>query len=82
MRFGSDPTLDFDTHGNLFYGYIVVFFSAGNGINGTELAVARSFDGGQTYPQVSFFSFQSGTNHFNDKPMITADKSFIRPDDG
>lgn len=72
-RFGSDPSLAFDTQGNVFYGYIVVFFGGGSGINGTELAVARSTDGGQTYPQVTFFSFQSGGNHFNDKPLITAD---------
>src|SRR5262249_56230964 len=26
FRFGSDPTLAFDTHGNVFYGFIVVFF--------------------------------------------------------
>src|SRR5204863_6239413 len=29
--------------------------------------------GGKTYPNVTFFSFENGTNHFNDKPMITAD---------
>jgi len=78
-RFGSDPTLAFDTQGNVFYGYIVVFFGGGKGINGTELAVARSSDGGQTYPQVSFFSFQSGQDHFNDKPMITADDNADSP---
>ena len=72
-RFGSDPTLAFDMLGNVFYGYIVVFFGNGFGINGTEMAVARSTDGGQTYPQLTLFSFQSGENHFNDKPMITAD---------
>ena len=76
--FGSDPTLAFDTQGNVFYGYIVVHFSGvnsatGQGINGTETAVARSTDGGKTYPTVTFFSFENGTNHFNDKPMITAD---------
>jgi len=80
VDFGSDPTLAFDTHGNVFYGYIVVFFGAafntpshGVSINGTQMAVARSTDGGQTYPQVTFFSFEGGENHFNDKPMITAD---------
>src|SRR5947207_7246337 len=73
IDFGSDPTLAFDTQGNVFYGYIVVFFSNGNGINGTEMAVAKSSDGGKTYPSVNFFSFENGTNHFNDKPMITAD---------
>ena len=73
IDFGSDPSLAFDTRGNLFYSYIVVFFSAANGINGTELAVARSTDGGKTYPFVNFFSFSGGQDHFNDKPMIAAD---------
>src|SRR5437773_5932541 len=79
-RFGSDPTLAFDTQGNVFYGFIVVFFSAtfntpsnGVGINGTELAVARSSDGGSTWPRLTQFSFEPGENHFNDKPMITVD---------
>lgn len=82
--FGSDPTLAFDTEGNVFYGYIVVYFSGvnsptGNGINGTELAVARSTDGGKTYPTATFFSFENGTNHFNDKPMITTDTNTVSP---
>src|SRR5437660_11281173 len=37
------------------------------------MAVAKSTDGGKTYPSVDFFAFESGTNHFNDKPMITTD---------
>ncbi|MEP6743130.1 MAG: sialidase family protein [bacterium] len=79
IDFGSDPTLAFDSRGNLFYGYIVVFFAKGNGINGTQMAVARSTDGGKTYPTVSFFDFENGTNHFNDKPMITADQNTGSP---
>ncbi len=75
--FTSDPTLAFDTRGAVFYGYIVVHFSPtspnGLGFKGTGLAVARSIDGGRTYPFVTFFSFEGGENHFNDKPMITAD---------
>ncbi len=78
-RFGSDPSLAFDTSGNVFYGYIVVFFGNGNGINGTEVAVARSTDSGKTYPSSAFFSFQTGANHFNDKPMITADTNAGSP---
>src|SRR5437867_11466177 len=71
-RFGSDPTLAFDTRGNVFYGFIVVFFSANfGGINGTELAVARSSDGGSTWPVLTEFSFEPGENHFNDQPQIT-----------
>src|SRR5712692_6901646 len=84
--FGSDPTLAFDSSINVFYGYIVVFFGAafntpsnGVSINGTEMAVARSTDGGKTWPQVTFFEFNSGENHFNDKPMITADQNAGSP---
>lgn len=73
IDFGSDPSLVFDTQGNAFYSYIVVFFSNGNGINGTEMAVAKSTDGGKTWPGVNFFGFSSGSDHFNDKPMITSD---------
>src|SRR5215470_1770427 len=79
IDFGSDPSLAFDTRGNLFYGYIVVFFGNGSGINGTEMAVARSTDGGKTYPSVTFFAFEGGENHFNDKPMITADTNLNSP---
>src|SRR5579871_6508838 len=79
IRFGSDPSLAFDTQGNLFYSYIVVFFGGGSGVNGSELAVARSTDGGQTYPFANFFSFATGSDHFNDKPMITADTSTASP---
>ncbi len=66
VDFGSDPTLAFDSSNNLFYGYIVVFFGAafntpgfGVSINGTEMAVARSTDGGKTWPQVA--SISAGT---------------------
>src|ERR1700693_923477 len=77
--FGSDPSLAFDTRGNVFYSYIVVFFGNGHGINGTELAVARSADGGKSYPSVNFFSFSDGQDHFNDKPMISADTNASSP---
>jgi hypothetical protein len=72
-RFGSDPSVAFDARGNVFYGYIVVFFGNGNGVNGTEMAVARSSDGGKTYPTATLFDFAGGSDHFNDKPIITAD---------
>ena len=79
INFGSDPTLAFDTLGNVFYGYIVVYFGNGNGINGTAMAVARSSDGGRTYPQLTVFSQEGGSGHFNDKPMITADANAASP---
>jgi hypothetical protein len=79
INFGSDPTLSFDNAGNLYYGYIVVFFGGGGGVNGSEMAVARSTDGGKTYPQVRYFSYSSGSDHFNDKPMIAADAGAASP---
>jgi hypothetical protein len=78
-RFGSDPSLVFDSQGNAFYSYIVVFFGNGTGINGTEMAVARSTDGGASYPSVTFFAFNPGKDHFNDKPMITSDTNAGSP---
>ncbi len=78
IDFGSDPTLAWDTQGTLFYGYIVVFFGNGNGINGTEMAVSRSHDGGKTWTP-TYFNFSGGSNHFNDKPMITADRNAASP---
>ena len=79
-RFGSDPTLGFDTRGNVFYGFIVVFFNPQfSAINGTEMAVARSTDGGRTWTGPTEFSFESGENHFNDKPMLTVDQNARSP---
>src|SRR5260370_25953461 len=54
-RFGSDPSLVFDSRGNLFYSYIVVFFGGGNGVDGSQMAVARSTDGGMSYSQLTLF---------------------------
>lgn len=70
--FGSDPGLAFDSDGNAYYSYIVVFFGKGGGINGTEMAVAHSTDGGASW-HATFFNPQTGSGQFNDKPMITVD---------
>lgn len=72
--FGSDPGIAFDSEGNAYYSYIVVFFSAGGAINGTEMAVAHSGDGGATWA-ATYFNPQTGEGQFNDKPMITVDTS-------
>ena len=77
--FGSDATIAFDSHGNAYYGYIVVFFSAGGAIKGTEMAVARSSNNGKTWTS-TFFAPQTGSGQFNDKPMITVDTSAVHHD--
>ncbi len=74
VDFGSDPGVAFDTKGSVYYSYIVVFFNRTFGaIQGTEMAVAKSSDGGATWPQVTYFNFNSGGGMFNDKPMIAVD---------
>lgn len=78
--FGSDPGVAFDTQGNVYYSYIVVFFNRTfQSIQGTEMAVAKSVDGGKTWPQVTFFNFNSGNGKFNDKPMIAVDTNPTSP---
>ncbi len=79
VNFGSDPGVAWDTRGDVFYVYIVVFFNGGpnihsafSAISGTELAVARSSDGGQHWTS-TYFSLQRGTARFNDKPYIAVD---------
>jgi hypothetical protein len=72
--FGSDPGVAFDTRGNVYYSYVVVFWNRTFGsIQGTEIAVAKSSDGGRTWPQVTYLNFNSGGGKFNDKPMIAVD---------
>jgi len=70
--FGSDPGIAFDSNGNAYYSYIVVWFSSGGAINGTEMAVAHSTDGGATW-SATYFNPQTGEGQFNDKPMIAID---------
>ncbi len=72
--FGSDPGVAFDSNGNAYYSYIVVFFGKGGGVDGSEMAVAHSTDGGAHWT-ATFFNPQTGNGQFNDKPMIAVDTS-------
>ena len=70
--FGSDPGVAWDTKGNVFYSYIVVFFNRTfHAVQGSEMAVARSTDGLNW--SETFFNPNIGNGKFNDKPMITVD---------
>jgi hypothetical protein len=77
--FGSDPGLAFDSAGNAYYSYIVVFFGKGGGINGTEMAVAHSTDRGATWTS-TYFEPETGNGQFNDKPMIAVDRGTAHHD--
>ena len=77
--FASDPGVAWDTLGNVYYSYIVVFFNRSfHAIVGTEMAVARSSNGGQSWT-ATFFNENVGTGKFNDQPMITVDTNPSSP---
>jgi hypothetical protein len=80
VDFASDPSVAWDTRGNVYFGYIVVFFGnqSYSSITGTEMAVARSGDGGRSWT-ATYFNFQSGSAKFNDKPYITVDTNPASP---
>jgi hypothetical protein len=72
--FGSDPGVAWDTKGHVYYVFIVVFFNRTfAAVQGSEMAVARSDDGGNSWPVETFFNPNVGSGKFNDKPMITVD---------
>src|SRR5256714_383053 len=54
-------------------------FIRDNGGDVSPVSTASTNVGGKTYPEVTYFSFENGTNHFNDKPMITADTNASSP---
>jgi hypothetical protein len=79
VNFGSDPGVAWDTKGNVYYVYIIVFFNLGfDAVTATEMAVARSSDAGQTWVS-TYFALENGSARFNDKPMITVDTSPTSP---
>lgn len=79
MEFGSDPGVAWDTLGNVYYSYIVVFWNPHfHNVTGSETAVARSSDGGRTWT-ATFFNLNAGNGKFNDKPMITVDTNSSSP---
>lgn len=76
--FGSDPGVAWDTKGNVFYSYIVVFFNRTfHAVQGSEMAVAHSTDGLNW--SATFFNANVGNGKFNDKPMIAVDTNPSSP---
>jgi hypothetical protein len=68
--FAADPSVAFDSRGNVYVAYNAIdngfFLDKGHG----AIAVARSSDGGATFPQVTAVEFDPNTDH----PKITIDK--------
>jgi hypothetical protein len=78
-NFGSDPGVAWDGSGHVFYSYIVVFFNQNfRAVTATEVAVARSDDGGMTWT-ATYFGQTTGKSLFNDKPYIAVDTNPTSP---
>ena len=76
--FGSDPGIAWDSKGEVFYAYIVVFFNRTfHAVQGSEMAVAHSVDG--LHWSATFFNLNAGNGKFNDKPMIAVDRNPSSP---
>ena len=79
INFGSDPGVAWDARDNVFYSYIVVFFNQNfHAVTGSEMAVARSSDGGHTWTS-TYFGLTIGNSLFNDKPYIAVDTNPLSP---
>src|SRR3954453_18668435 len=71
--FGSDPGVAFDSDGNAYYSYIIVFFSTGGSITGPGTGVPRRQGRGGGTGTPTYCNPQTVTGQLNDKPMITVD---------
>jgi len=71
VRLRVRPSLAFDSNGNAYYSYIIVFFSAGGSINGPRWPSHDRLTAAQLDCDV--LRSANGGGQFNDKPMITVD---------
>jgi hypothetical protein len=75
----------FDLEGRLAeaYGFPYTWVGRATGVLGFGGPFPHTFptisDGGMTYPAATFFSFATGSDHFNDKPMIAVDTGTTSP---
>jgi hypothetical protein len=73
---GSDPCLEFDSQGRVFYGSLAIKGLGSPFFSDNAIAVGRSSDGGVTWPQVTIVASNFGGGalvNFEDKPFLTAD---------
>ncbi len=73
----SDPTVAFDIEGNAYISGIVFNTSGGQSTAGSVF-IAKSFDGGATFPYAKFVNRVAGL-FFNDKPYLAIDRSPTSP---
>jgi hypothetical protein len=80
--YASDPGVAFDSRGNAYVSYLPlnIDFTTGT-VGGTAIAVAKSADGGRTFPQASLVSVGAPPPHevITDHPKLVIDTNPASP---
>ncbi len=71
--FCGDPSIAADTAGTFYYAYLDDRVGKGQVIQSTNLQVARSTDGGMSFPTFSFVDPANISTNSHDKPYIAVD---------
>lgn len=75
----SDPTIGFDTAGNVYYGVVAFDLGLGGAALGGAIQVSRSTDGGQTFATPVAVELSTSGTIFEDKPYLTVDTNGASP---
>ncbi|MCS6806550.1 MAG: sialidase family protein [Acidobacteriota bacterium] len=81
LRIGSDPTIAFDSRGDVYYGFVAFNVNARNLPTDTGIYVARSTNRGQSFgePVAVVQHVRQPEADTEDKPMIAADPNPMSP---
>src|SRR5712692_161739 len=69
----ADPTIGFDTRGNIYYGVVAFDLGLGGQALGGAIQVSRSSDGGQTFETPVTVEESTSDAIFEDKPYLVVD---------
>src|SRR5712692_9742852 len=74
----GDPALAADADGTFYYAYLEGVISKGHFLTRADLVVAKSTDGGRTFPTLSV-AMQGSSTDFPDKDYLGVDASAVSP---
>jgi len=69
----GDPTIGFDTRGNVFYGVVAFDLGLGGLAIGGAIQVSRSTDGGRSFAAPVIVEQSTSAQTFEDKPYLAVD---------
>jgi hypothetical protein len=75
----ADPTIGFDSSGNIFYGVVAFDLGRGGAALGGAIQVSRSVDGGRTFGAPVPVEFSTSGTIFEDKPYLVVDSNPASP---